>query len=32
MHIWMNLLDNAIKFSPVKGDNYDVSETGTGFC
>ena len=26
MHIWTNLLDNAIR------DNYDVSETGTGFC
>ena len=31
MHIWINL-DNAIKFSPFKGDNYDVSETRTGFC
>ena len=24
MHIWMNLLDNAIKFSPSKGTIYDA--------
>ena len=29
MHIWINLLDNAIKFQPFKRDNYDVSETRT---
>ncbi len=32
MHIWINLLDNAIKFSPSKGTITMFSETRTGFC